>query len=152
MARELRGGSYASELAPNGWVTGSEWDWAALYNEIVDTAIAGEFTIMLIIVGTSTEWVARERWMVSSAATGSKRPTKTWLPPHIVTPNVAAASGRRVYIGDLWGRQWKFLTAAPDKPLPVADLGTDQPVATANAGTPRRRGCRAATARKPNGM
>jgi basic membrane protein A and related proteins len=34
----------ASELAPNGWVTGSEWDWAALYNDIVDTAIAGEFT------------------------------------------------------------------------------------------------------------
>ena len=51
----------------------------------------------------------------------------------VPSPNVAAASGRRVYIGDLWGRQWKFLTAAPDKPLPVADLGTDQPVATANA-------------------
>jgi simple sugar transport system substrate-binding protein/basic membrane protein A len=34
----------ASELAPNGWVTGSEWDWGALYNDIVDTAIAGEFT------------------------------------------------------------------------------------------------------------
>ncbi|MET0325695.1 MAG: BMP family ABC transporter substrate-binding protein, partial [Ilumatobacteraceae bacterium] len=34
----------ASELAPDGWVTGSEWDWAALYNDIVDTALAGEFT------------------------------------------------------------------------------------------------------------
>ena len=34
----------ASELAPNGWVTGSEWDWGALYNDIVDTALAGEFT------------------------------------------------------------------------------------------------------------
>ncbi|MET0578884.1 MAG: BMP family ABC transporter substrate-binding protein, partial [Ilumatobacteraceae bacterium] len=34
----------ASALAPEGWVTGSEWDWAALYNDIVDTALAGEFT------------------------------------------------------------------------------------------------------------
>jgi hypothetical protein len=51
----------------------------------------------------------------------------------VASPNVAASPGRRVYFGDLWGRQWKFLTAAPDKPLPVADLGTDQPVATANA-------------------
>ena len=51
----------------------------------------------------------------------------------VASPNVAAAPARRIYIADLWGRQWKFLTAAPDKPLPVADLGTDQPVATANA-------------------
>ena len=34
----------ASALAPDGWVTGSEWDWAALYNDIVDTALAGGFT------------------------------------------------------------------------------------------------------------
>jgi Tfp pilus tip-associated adhesin PilY1 len=46
------------------------------------------------------------------------------------SPNVAAAPARRVYVGDLWGRMWKFLTAAPDIALPVADLGADQPVAT----------------------
>ena len=34
----------ASALAPEGWVTGSEWAWADVYNDIVDTAIAGEFT------------------------------------------------------------------------------------------------------------
>ena len=34
----------ASELAPTGWVTGSEWDWGALYNDMVDTILAGEFT------------------------------------------------------------------------------------------------------------
>jgi hypothetical protein len=51
----------------------------------------------------------------------------------VSSPNVAAAPARRVYIADLWGRQWKFLTAAPDVPLPVADLGSDQPVATANS-------------------
>jgi simple sugar transport system substrate-binding protein/basic membrane protein A len=34
----------ASELAPNGWVTGSEWAWSELYNDIVDTIVAGEFT------------------------------------------------------------------------------------------------------------
>jgi basic membrane protein A len=33
----------ASSLAPNGWVTGSEWDWAKLYNDIVDTTLAGKF-------------------------------------------------------------------------------------------------------------
>ena len=34
----------ASALAPKGWVTGSEWDWGDLYNDIVETAIAGDFT------------------------------------------------------------------------------------------------------------
>jgi hypothetical protein len=56
-----------------------------------------------------------------------------YAPGGVASPNVAAAAARRVYVADLWGRQWKFLTAAPDKPLPVADLGADQPVATANS-------------------
>jgi simple sugar transport system substrate-binding protein/basic membrane protein A len=34
----------ASELAPKGWLTGSEWAWADLYNNIVDTILAGKFT------------------------------------------------------------------------------------------------------------
>jgi basic membrane protein A len=33
----------ASELAPEGWITGSEWDWTELYVEIVETVQAGEF-------------------------------------------------------------------------------------------------------------
>lgn len=33
----------ASELAPEGWLTGSEWDWGPLYTEIVETVVAGEF-------------------------------------------------------------------------------------------------------------
>jgi basic membrane protein A and related proteins len=33
----------ASELAPNGWITGSEWDWGALYTAIVQTVVDGEF-------------------------------------------------------------------------------------------------------------
>jgi simple sugar transport system substrate-binding protein/basic membrane protein A len=33
----------ASELAPNGWIAGSEWDWDALYEDIVATALAGDF-------------------------------------------------------------------------------------------------------------
>jgi basic membrane protein A and related proteins len=35
--------SDASELAPNGWITGSEWSWDALYTDIVETVMAGEF-------------------------------------------------------------------------------------------------------------
>ncbi len=38
---------------------------------------------------------------------------------------------RRVYIGDLYGRLWKILPLAPDVAIPMADLGADQPVATA---------------------
>jgi basic membrane protein A len=33
----------ASELAPEGWLTGSEWAWAELYGDIVTTAQSGEF-------------------------------------------------------------------------------------------------------------
>jgi simple sugar transport system substrate-binding protein/basic membrane protein A len=34
----------ASELAPDGWVAGSEWSWGDMYTDIVRTALAGEFT------------------------------------------------------------------------------------------------------------
>jgi basic membrane protein A len=33
----------ASELAPDGWITGSEWNWGPLYNDIVNTVMAGDF-------------------------------------------------------------------------------------------------------------
>jgi hypothetical protein len=39
----------------------------------------------------------------------------------------------RVYIGDLHGRLWRFLTTSPGAALPVADLGADQPIGTAVA-------------------
>jgi len=34
----------ASKLAPKGWLTGSEWSWASLYNDIVKRALDGKFT------------------------------------------------------------------------------------------------------------
>jgi len=33
----------ASELAPEGWITGSQWEWSELYTDIVDTMVAGDF-------------------------------------------------------------------------------------------------------------
>jgi basic membrane protein A and related proteins len=33
----------AEELAPEGWLTGSEWNWGPLYTDIVRTVQAGEF-------------------------------------------------------------------------------------------------------------
>ena len=33
----------ASALAPTGWITGSEWDWTALYTDIVQTVIDAKF-------------------------------------------------------------------------------------------------------------
>jgi basic membrane protein A len=34
----------ASSLAPKGWIAGSEWSWADLYEDIVQTALDGDFT------------------------------------------------------------------------------------------------------------
>ncbi len=34
----------ASALAPNAWIAGSEWDWDALYADIVATSLDGDFT------------------------------------------------------------------------------------------------------------
>jgi basic membrane protein A and related proteins len=34
----------ASSLAPKGWLTGSQWKWAPLYEDIVQTALDGTFT------------------------------------------------------------------------------------------------------------
>jgi simple sugar transport system substrate-binding protein/basic membrane protein A len=33
----------ASSLAPQGWLTGSEWNWAPMYKDIISTALAGDF-------------------------------------------------------------------------------------------------------------
>jgi simple sugar transport system substrate-binding protein/basic membrane protein A len=34
----------AASLAPQGWLAGSQWDWGALYSDIVQTALDGTFT------------------------------------------------------------------------------------------------------------
>ncbi len=34
----------ASELAPEGWLTGAVWDWAPLYSDVVATILDGKFT------------------------------------------------------------------------------------------------------------
>ncbi|MFA7324659.1 MAG: BMP family ABC transporter substrate-binding protein [Candidatus Nanopelagicales bacterium] len=34
----------ASSLAPKGWLTGSQWNWGPLYEDIVATTLAGQFT------------------------------------------------------------------------------------------------------------
>jgi hypothetical protein len=49
----------------------------------------------------------------------------------LTTVHPAASQVTRVYIGDVHGRLWKFLTARPDVALPVADLGSDQAIGTA---------------------
>jgi simple sugar transport system substrate-binding protein/basic membrane protein A len=42
--RRLLGGLPRSSLAgPEGWITGSEWNWGPLYTQIVETVMAGEF-------------------------------------------------------------------------------------------------------------
>lgn len=33
----------ASSLAPQGWLTGSEWDWSELYVDMIQTSIDGDF-------------------------------------------------------------------------------------------------------------
>jgi hypothetical protein len=50
-----------------------------------------------------------------------------------VNPHPWTSYSARVYVGDLHGRVWKFLTAFPNIALPAADLGADQPVGTAVA-------------------
>jgi hypothetical protein len=55
----------------------------------------------------------------------------------ITQPHPAAAEATRVYVGDLYGRFWKLLTASPATVIPMADLedpvgtGAHQPVGTA---------------------
>ncbi len=50
-----------------------------------------------------------------------------------VNPHPWSFVSSRVYVGDLHGRLWKFLTAYPDTAIPAADLGAGQPVGTAVA-------------------
>jgi hypothetical protein len=48
-----------------------------------------------------------------------------------VAPHPSSAATTRVYMGDLYGRVWKFLVTNPGVAIPLADLGADQPVGTA---------------------
>jgi len=50
-----------------------------------------------------------------------------------VNPHPWSFVSARVYVGDLHGRLWKFLTEFPGTAIPAADLGADQPVGTAVA-------------------
>src|SRR6266511_1590994 len=51
----------------------------------------------------------------------------------LTSPHPSAAKTTRVYVGDVYGRLWKFLTAVPGPlvAIPAADLGVTQPVGTA---------------------
>jgi hypothetical protein len=50
-----------------------------------------------------------------------------------VNPHPWSFVSTRVYVGDLHGRLWKFLTDRPDVAIPFADVGADQPLGTAVA-------------------
>jgi hypothetical protein len=51
----------------------------------------------------------------------------------LTSPHPSAAITTRVYVGDVYGRLWKFLTGVPGSltAIPAADLGVTQPVGTA---------------------
>jgi len=49
----------------------------------------------------------------------------------LVSVHPAVSDLKRVYVGDVHGHLWKFLTADPTKAIPFADLGGDQPIGTA---------------------
>ncbi|HEX9188844.1 MAG TPA: hypothetical protein VGB87_17315, partial [Vicinamibacteria bacterium] len=48
-----------------------------------------------------------------------------------INPHPWSFVSTRVYIGDLHGRLWKFLTDRPDVAIPAADMGANQPVGVA---------------------
>jgi hypothetical protein len=58
--------------------------------------------------------------------------TKEVLRPG-ATVNPASQFATRVYLGDLHGRLWKFLTTDAGSPIRVQDFGVDQPIANAVA-------------------
>jgi hypothetical protein len=83
--------------------------------------------------------------VVATANVGSRSPAPTgayanalvaapsaFTPTEFSTtpPHPANSPATRVYIGDLHGRLWKFLTTRPGQAIQFADLGADQPVAT----------------------
>jgi hypothetical protein len=52
----------------------------------------------------------------------------------LTSPHPSAAKTTRIYVADVYGRLWKFLTGIPDSPwpaIPAADLGVTQAVGTA---------------------
>ncbi len=66
-----------------------------------NSAQRGWLTSMLTMVGTSCAWVTFSAWILASTSTGSKRGTKVWRPPTMVTPKVEAPSARW-NIGPQW--------------------------------------------------
>jgi len=110
---------------------------------------AGEGTTHYALDALSGDVIAAVDVEAAAASYGLNRsglPYRNALVANSVSNNPSAAGGKvtqnphpwtnystRVYIGDLYGRLWKFLTDRPDVAIPAADLGADQPVGVAVA-------------------
>jgi hypothetical protein len=106
---------------------------------------AGEGSTFFTLDALSGDVIAAADVEAVAAANGLTRTTLTY--PNALVANVvgfnpavfspletvhpAASAPTRVYIGDIHGRLWKFLTARPEVAIPVADVGEDQPIGTA---------------------
>lgn len=77
--------------------------------------------------GVQRSGLAYANALVASPAAYSAKSFDPLQPGHPAEPTT------RVYVGDLHGRLWKFLSSAPSQALLLADLGADQPVGTAAA-------------------
>jgi hypothetical protein len=106
---------------------------------------AGEGSTFFTLDALSGDVIAAADVEAVASANGLTRTTLTY--PNALVANVvgfnpavfslletihpAASAPTRVYIGDIHGRLWKFLTARPEVAIPVADVGEDQPIGTA---------------------
>ncbi len=66
---------------PNGWITGSEWDWAALYTDIVQTVIDGDLRRQRLTTATTGSDCR------PATTRSSSRPSVRWSTPETHRPD-----------------------------------------------------------------
>jgi hypothetical protein len=107
---------------------------------------AGEGTTFFTLDVTSGDVVAAVNVETEAAVAGVQRTGMAYANALVASPAAYTASAfnsiqpghpadltTRVYIGDLHGRVWKFLSSAPNQALLLADVGANQPIGTAAA-------------------
>lgn len=107
---------------------------------------AGEGTTFYTLDATTGDVVAAVDVEAAAVAAGVQRTGLPYANAVVASPAAFSASQlvsgtpahpadptTKVFVGDLHGRLWKFLSSSPSTPLLMADVGADQPLGTAPA-------------------
>jgi basic membrane protein A len=107
----------AEALDPSGWLTGSVWDWAPLYESIIKTAQAGTFTGSKYNANFIGTFASGDN-PLTLAPFGSSVPAS--VKPKILAEEAKLKAGGSIFTGPIYCNNGKLLVPAGKVATPAA--------------------------------